>query len=76
MSKLTLVTAKKMCKIVEACGFRKIRQKGSHIFYSDDGGNSTVVPLHNGDLKRGLIHGILNDLNLSVEEYEQLRKIV
>jgi len=76
MSKLALATAKQLCKIVEKRGFFKVRQKGSHVFYCDDYGNTTVIPMHTGDLKRGLIRGILSDTKISIEEYEQLRKEV
>ena len=74
MSRLPLVTAKQMCKIAEKSGFRKIRQKGSHAFYGNEKGESTVIPLHVGDLKRGLIRSIVSDLGLSIEAYERLRK--
>ena len=76
MSKLPLTTAKQLCKIIEKYGFYKIRQRGSHAFYSDGFGNSTVIPMHQGDLKRGLIRGVLNDTGLSIEEYERLRNEV
>jgi len=42
MSKLALVTLKKMCKIAEKRGFQKLRQKGSHAIYANAFGNSTV----------------------------------
>ena len=76
MSKLALCTSKQMCKIVEKCGFYKVRQKGSHLSYSNNHGGYTVVPMHTGDLKRGLIRNIINDIGITTDEYERLKKDV
>ena len=76
MSKLTIVTPKQMGKISEKCGFYKIRQKGSHVVYQNDKGERVVIPIHPTDLGRGLIRDTINDLGISVDEYERLRKEV
>ena len=65
MAKLTLI---------ERIGFTKVRQTGSHARYKSANGKATVIPIHSGDLKRPLIRDILNQVGLSVEEYEVLRK--
>jgi len=51
-----------------------IRQKGSHKCYRQADGRTTVVPFHGEDLGRGLIRKILKDIEISIEEYEELRK--
>lgn len=75
MSKLTLVSAAQMSKILRHLGFSLIRQKGSHAFFRHSDGRATVVPIHRGeDLGRGLIRAILRDIEVTPEEYERLRK--
>ena len=75
MSKLPIVNAREMEKILIKLGFTKLRQKGSHAYFSHPDGKSTVIPMHKGeDLGRGIIRSILNDIEISREEYEQLRQ--
>ena len=76
MSKLALVTAGQMCKILERHGMQKLRQKGSHAFYLGENGETTVVPMHSGNLKRSLIQNIISQARLSISEYEKLRQEV
>ena len=74
MTKLALVSGKDMCRIVEKIGFEGIPQIGSHTPYIHADGRMTVVPVHgNEKLGRGLISKILNQIELSREEYEKLR---
>ena len=49
MTKLPLVTASEMSRILARLSFTKIRQKGSHAFYAHADGRSTVIPLHSGE---------------------------
>jgi predicted RNA binding protein YcfA (HicA-like mRNA interferase family) len=77
MTKLPIVTPQEMEKILVKLGFKKIRQKGSHAYFSHSDGRATVVPVHKGeDLGRGLIRSILNDIEISREEYEKLRRCI
>ena len=69
MSKLKIISSSQMCKLLETEGFSLIRQKGSHRFYRHDDGRTTVVPMHAGDLDRTLIRKILNDIEMSIDEY-------
>jgi predicted RNA binding protein YcfA (HicA-like mRNA interferase family) len=48
MSKLKLVTATKLEKLLFMLGFEKIRQKGSHCFYRHKDGRMTTIPFHSG----------------------------
>lgn len=75
MNKLPLVTAGEMEKILRRLGFRKLRQKGSHAYFCHADGRATVLPMHRGEtLGRGLTRSILNDIELSREEYEKIRR--
>lgn len=75
MSKLTLVSAAQMSKILRHLGFILKRQKGSHAYFQHPDGRATVVPIHRGEnLGRGLIRAILRDIEIAPEEYEKLLK--
>jgi predicted RNA binding protein YcfA (HicA-like mRNA interferase family) len=75
MSKLPIVSAAQMSKILRHLGFSLIRQKGSHAYFQHMDGRSTVVPIHRGeDLGRGLIRAILRDIEITPEEYDKLRR--
>ncbi|MBR9705239.1 type II toxin-antitoxin system HicA family toxin [Candidatus Pacearchaeota archaeon] len=77
MVKLVTISGKNFCKILEKLGFEKIYGKGSHIRFKHPDGRRTVVPVHgNEDLGKGLLRTILNQVDLSKEEYEELRKKV
>lgn len=58
MSKLPVLDAKELIKILSKIGFRKIRQEGSHIFFEHPDGRTTVVPVHAGEV---IDRGILNN---------------
>jgi predicted RNA binding protein YcfA (HicA-like mRNA interferase family) len=49
-------------------GFVQVRQKGSHAVMGHADGRMTVVPKHSGDIPTGTLRGILNDIEVSVEE--------
>ena len=73
MSKLTLIDALSLEKLLIQLGFSKVRQKGSHAFYRHADGRTTTVPFHVGkDLPRPLLREILREINLSISEYNKL----
>ena len=75
MSKLSIVSATQMSKILRHLGFSFIRQKGSHAFFRHVDGRATAVPIHKGeDLGRGLLRAILRDIDLSAEDFEKIRR--
>ena len=75
MSKLTIISSENMEKLLKHLGFIVERQKGSHKFFKHPDGRTAVVPFHKGeDLGRGLIRSILNDIDITIDEYEILRK--
>ncbi len=53
MSKLPIVDARTMDRILRTLGFTPVRQKGSHAFYRHPDGRTTTVPHHSG---RDLAH--------------------
>ena len=62
-------------RALRKAGFDVARVKGSHhiMRHSDDPNRSTVVPVHAGkDVKRGLLHKIIADAGLTVDEFLEL----
>ena len=77
MSKLPVVKATRLEKVLLYLGFIYQRQKGSHVFYRHPDGRYTTIPHHPGkDLPRELIRTILKQIDLSTEDFiELLNKI-
>ena len=72
MSKLKIIDAKKMEKLLFLLGFEKIRQKGSHVFYRHKDGRVTTVPHHKGRvLARPLIREIIREIEITVDDYNK-----
>jgi len=77
MTRLLPISGRKMSKILEKLGFQKVHQVGSHARYIHPDGRKTVVSLHgNEELSIGLLKEILNQVKISREEYEKLRREV
>ncbi|MEA1937467.1 MAG: type II toxin-antitoxin system HicA family toxin [Patescibacteria group bacterium] len=76
MPKLNLLPAKKMVKILKCLGFQELRIKGSHHFFFNPITKKTAtIPIHKNEyLSIGILKEILRDIELSIEEYEKLRK--
>lgn len=69
MPPLPVISAKELIKFLQYKGFEFVRQKGSHQRYKHPDGRAVTIPVHGkSDLKRGLLNGILNELNIDVEE--------
>jgi predicted RNA binding protein YcfA (HicA-like mRNA interferase family) len=77
MSKLPIVDAKRMERVLLHAGFSAIRQKGSHVFYRHPDGRTTTIPHHAGrDLARPLLRSILRDVDISPDVFAELLKQV
>jgi predicted RNA binding protein YcfA (HicA-like mRNA interferase family) len=73
MSKLPQISGRKMISLLRKANFAVIRIKGSHHFLRHSDGRSTVVPVHgNESIGVGLFHKILNDCELTVDEFLEL----
>jgi predicted RNA binding protein YcfA (HicA-like mRNA interferase family) len=71
MTKLPLLTAQKVSKVLGKLGFTCVRQKGSHMFFRHPDGRTTVIPNHPGeDIDRGLLNKIIkHDIRINREEF-------
>ena len=74
MPRLVPIKPKRLIKILLRLGFEERDAEGSHLFFQHADGRTTVVPMHNRELSRGLLRKILNDVQLTVAEYDKLRK--
>jgi predicted RNA binding protein YcfA (HicA-like mRNA interferase family) len=55
-------------------GFEARDAEGSHVFFRHPSGRTTVIPNKNKDVSKCLLRKILNDMQLSVEDYDKLRR--
>lgn len=71
MTKLPLLTAKEMTKVLKKLGFELVRQEGSHMFFEHSDRRTTVIPNHGGEeIDRGLLNKIVkHDLGIEREEF-------
>lgn len=75
MGKLPLISGKNLLKLLKKNGYVILRQKGSHVFVESPNGLGTVIPVHsNEDLGKGVLKSILNDLELTVGDLENMLK--
>jgi len=72
MSRIPRVTGADLVAALDKLGFSVLRIKGSHHFLRHADGRSTVVPAHSGEtIGPGLLHKILRDCQLSVDELKK-----
>lgn len=75
MPKIASISGKKLSKILKGLGFQIIRIKGSHYFFYHTDGRRTTIPIHgNEDVAVGTLRAILDDIKISVQKYDELRK--
>lgn len=74
MPKLVPIKPKKLIKILLHLGFVQRDAEGSHVFFRHPNGRTTVIPVHNKDIGKGLLRKILNDIDLSIADFDALRK--
>ena len=71
MANIPIIKGIELIKFLEFLGFKKIRQKGSHIRLKHEDGRVTTVPVHQGrDIPKGLMRKIIReDLEMSLEDF-------
>jgi len=73
MSRLPILKAKEIIKVLHHLGFKNARRSGSHFFFIHPDGRATTVPYHgNRDISRGLLRKIISDIELVPEEFVDL----
>ena len=70
MSAIPVLKPREVIAILNALGFREVRQRGSHKRFRHPDGRSTTVPMHKGrDISPLLLRQIARDLNMSVRDF-------
>lgn len=70
MPKLPVVKARLLLKTLKKLGFYKHHQAGSHIQLKHPDGRRTTIPYHpNQEIRRGTLKSIIDDLDLTIEEF-------
>jgi predicted RNA binding protein YcfA (HicA-like mRNA interferase family) len=75
MPKLPVLKAKELVRVLNKIGFYKHHQVGSHAQFKHPDGRRTTIPIHFGkDIPRGTLKEILNDIEISPEEFIKFLK--
>lgn len=73
--RLPVVRPREVVRALERAGWQVQRQRGSHLSMKKEGSRSVItVPMHSRDVPRGTLSGILEDAELSVEEFVDLMR--
>ncbi len=62
-------TSRDLLKFLLRHGYRKARQTGSHLILEHASRSTLVVPVHRGDLPKGLFLRILKDAGFTLEDF-------
>ena len=72
--RLPMLKPKEVVRILKRAGFEEMRQSGSHLILANKETIKVVpVPMHSGDIKRGLLLGIIKQAGMTQEDFIQLR---
>ena len=75
MSKLPVIKSKELVRVLMRLGFFKYHQVGSHAQFKHPDGRRITVPIHSGrDLYKKILKGIIDDLEMTVEEFISILK--
>jgi len=75
MPKLPIIKAKDLTRVLRRLGFSEHHRVGSHAQFKHPDGRRVTVPVHPGkDIKKKTLKGIIDDLEISVEEFIKILK--
>ena len=66
-----MVPARELIRFLLRQGYRKARQAGSHLVLEHPARKTLVIPVHAGDLPKGLLLKILKDAGFTLEDYRE-----
>jgi len=73
MGRLKQIKPRELVKALKQVGFEEYNQRGSHlILVNEERDLQTSVPIHTGDIGRGLLKKILKQVKLTEEEFKEL----
>ena len=70
--RLPSLTSKRLMRVLLNDGFEVDHQSGSHVTLRPPDGRRAVIPMHNRELKRGTLLGIIKQAGLTPEEFLEL----
>jgi predicted RNA binding protein YcfA (HicA-like mRNA interferase family) len=75
MPKLPVIKAKDLVRVLRKLGFFEYHRVGSHAQFKHSDGRRITIPIHSGkDIKKKTLKSILDDLEISVEEFIRILK--
>ncbi len=75
MPKLPVIKSRELIQILIKLGFFKFHQVGSHAQFKHFDGRRITIPIHSGkDIKRKTLKSIIDDIDISVEEFINIFK--
>jgi predicted RNA binding protein YcfA (HicA-like mRNA interferase family) len=73
MAELPQISGKQMGRVLARLGFYLHSQRGSHMkFLKEEGGTEIVIVPNHKILRKGTLHSILKQVNLSPEQLKKL----
>lgn len=72
MAKLASIRAKDLARALGKIGFSRHHQVGSHQTWKHPDGRRVTIPMHNRELRKGMLHGILKDIKLTIDQLKEL----
>lgn len=66
-----MVSARELIRFLLGQGYRRARQTGSHLILEHPRRKTLVIPVHAGDLPKGLFLKILKDAGFTLEDFRQ-----
>ena len=70
--RLPSVTPKQLIRVFLRAGFVIDHQSGSHVVLRHPDGRRTLIAVHNRELKRGTLLGIIKQAGYSAEDFLEL----
>jgi len=64
------MSGSELVRFLESIGYRVTRTRGSHVRLVSEDGRATTIPVHaHRELPKGLLHGIIHELNLTRTDF-------
>ena len=70
--RLPSFTPKRLARVFFRAGFDIDHQTGSHVTLRHTDGRRALIPMHNRELKRGTLIGIIKQAGYTVEDFHEL----
>lgn len=75
MPKLPVIKSRELIQVLRRLGFFEFHRVGSHAQFKHPDGRRITAPVHAGkDIKKKTLKGIINDLDVSIEEFIKIFK--